>query len=193
MEFLLTLFKAILIIFGVSIGTMVLFSIGFIVYVRKAAKGKLYAFFFETNRQMATELMSIDIEDSAQRVRSKDGGDYIVAPERTFWYSWPPGFPDWVREPIPAAVYIRNRAEPLDPRDANSIVSAKSLKYMLDEGMLKQTWKDARESIGETKVFRKDNLVLYINIFIIVIILGLGYFTWETFSKVLEISEHLGL
>ena len=77
-----------------------------------------------------------------------DPESYIVSPEKPMWTFWPPGVPQFLKVPIPSGLYVRDRAEPSDPYGGKSLVTASSLRYMIDEGMMKQTWKEARESVG---------------------------------------------
>ena len=105
-----------------------------------------------------------------------------------FWHSWPPGFPSWVKEPIPAAVYVRNQAEPIDPNNTKSLITAQSLRYMTDEEMLKQTWKDARQSIDEEKPFSQTKIAMYITAALVIGFVAVAYMTYSTMGSVEEIQ-----
>ncbi|KKK66083.1 hypothetical protein LCGC14_2967680, partial [marine sediment metagenome] len=147
MEFALTIAKAIAVMFGISGLGMGFVLMILVIWVKRAAKGKAYAFFFESNRQLTNELITVGVDGNPERFMAKDEAEYIISPQRTFWYSWPPGFPDWVKQPIPCAIYQRNKPDPIDhTAGPESLVSAQSLKYMMDENMLRSTWKDASEA-----------------------------------------------
>ena len=142
MDIVVDLIKSFGLMMGVSGGCLIFFGLSMIIWVRRNAKSKVNAFYVEPNREFTAELLSIDFKENPEKLRSKDGGDYLIHPTKMFWHSWPPGLPAWVQEPIPAAIYVRNQAEPLDPINTNSLITAHSLRYMTDEEMLNQTWKD---------------------------------------------------
>lgn len=157
-------------------------------YVKSSSRGKLLSFFIEPNRQVSTEMLKLENQENPEKLRSKDGGDYILDPRRTYWYQWPANLPSFVRQPVPSSIYVRNRAEPLDLESARSTsqVTAQTLRHMTDEGMFRQMWKDARESIGETKGLSKANIALYISIATIAVVLTNGFLTFQM-SKNLEL------
>jgi len=187
MELVITLIKSFGLMMGISGGTLMVFGLAMIIWVRKNAKSKVYAFFVEPNREITAELLTVDPKANAEKLRSKDGGDYLIHPTKMFWHSWPPGFPSWVKEPIPAAWYVRNKAEPLDPVNSKSLITAHSLRYMTDEEMLKQTWKDARQSIDEEKPFSQTKIAMYITAALVIGFIAVAYMTYSTMGSVEEI------
>lgn len=188
MDLIITLVQSFGLMMGISAGTLVFFALATIIWVRKNAKSKVFAFFLEPNRELTTELITVDPEGTPEKIRSKDGGDYLIHPTKMFWHSWPPGFPTWVKEPIPAAVYVRNQTEPLDPANTKSLITAHSLRYMTDEEMLKQTWKDAREQLNEDKPFSQTKISLYITIALVIAVVAVAYMSWNTMGIMQEIQ-----
>ena len=188
MDIVVDLIKSFGLMMGVSGGCLILFGLSMIIWVRKNAKSKVYAFYVEPNREFTTELLSIDFKENPEKLRSKDGGDYLIHPTKMFWHSWPPGFPSWVQEPIPAAIYVRNQAEPLDPINTKSLITAHSLRYMTDEEMLKQTWKDAREAVDAQTAFNSNKIALYISAATVVAIVAVGYMSYSTMGHMEEIK-----
>ena len=188
MDLVITLIQSFGLMMGISGGTLVFFALATIIWVRKNAKSKVFAFFLEPNRELTTELITVDPEGTPEKIRSKDGGDYLIHPTKMFWHSWPPGFPAWVKEPIPAAVYVRNQTEPLDPANTKSLITAHSLRYMTDEEMLKQTWKDAREQLNEDKPFSQTKISLYITIALVVAVGAVAYMSWNTMGILQDIQ-----
>lgn len=188
MGLIVTLIQSFGLMMGISGACLVVFALSAIIWVRRNAKGKIYAFFLEPNRELTTELLNINLEDNPEKVRSKDGGDYLIHPTKMFWHSWPPGFPTWVKEPIPAAVYVRNQVEPLDPINTKSLITAHSLRYMTDEEMLKQTWKDARDSVSEAKPFSQTKISLYISIATLLGVVALGYTSYNLMNTMQQIQ-----
>ena len=90
--------------------------------------------------------------------------------------------------PIPAAIYVRNQAEPLDPINTKSLITAHSLRYMTDEEMLKQTWKDAREAVDAQNAFNSNKIALYISAATVVAIVAVGYMSYSTMGHMEEIK-----
>ena len=188
MELVITLIKSFGLMMGISGGCLVFFALAMIVWVRRNAKSKVFAFFVEPNRELTTELITVDAKGTPEKIRSKDGGDYLIHPSKMFWHSWPPGFPTWVKEPIPAAVYVRNQTEPLDPTNTKSLITAHSLHYMTDEEMLKQTWKDAREQLNEDKPFSQTKISLYVTVALVAVVGAVAYMSYTSMGIMEEIQ-----
>ena len=196
MEFLLTLAKSIGVMFALSGLGMGFVLMILVIWVKKAAKGKAYAFFFEQNRQISNELINVGVDGNPERFISKgDEGEYLISSENTFWYSWPPGFPDWVKQPVPCVLYRRNVPDPINPVTGapTALVTAQSLKFMQDENMLRSMWRDASESIDATKPLGKNNWLLYLGIASLVAILILSYINWTNLVALNEIRSGLGI
>lgn len=148
---------------GLAVGTITILMVSFTWWVRKTAKGSVYAYFIEENKQVSVALAKV--VDGRIDITGPDGDPeaYIVHPDKTLWTFWPPGVPQFLKVPIPTNFYVRDRAEPIDPYGGRQIVTASSLSYMIDEGMLKQTWKEAKESVGiKGPMLSKGNLFIYI-------------------------------
>jgi len=188
MELMVSLIKSFGLMMGISGGTLVVFGLAMIIWVRRNAKSKVFAFFVEPNRELTTELLTINPKENAEKLRSKDGGDYLIHPTKMFWHAWPPGFPSWVKEPIPAVLYVRNKAEPMDPVNSKSLITAHSLRYMTDEEMLRQTWKDARSSIDEDKPFSQSKISMYITGALVIGLVVVGYMAYNTMGSISEIQ-----
>lgn len=188
MEIVIDLIKSFGLMMGVSGGTLMVFGLSMIIWVRRNAKSKVFAFFVEPNRELTTELLTINNKENPEKLRAKDGGDYLIHPTKMFWHSWPPGFPSWVKEPIPASLYVRNQAEPLDPQNSKSLITAHSLRYMTDEEMLKQTWKDAREAVDSQKPFSESKIAMYMGAATVIALVAVGYMSYTTMGHMEEIK-----
>jgi hypothetical protein len=189
MELTLVLFKSLLLMGSISMGVLIVFIFITLIWVRRNAKGKVYAFFVNENREITAELLEVTENG---RIKAEDKGEYVVTPQKTFFFSWPPGFPSFVREPIPAVMYVHNNVEPFDPGNSRAIVTAESLRYMQDEAMLRQTWLDAREAAGGV-AFNKSNLTLYIIIGVALANMVMGYMLWIVMTNVGNISQVIGV
>ncbi|MDD2904516.1 MAG: hypothetical protein PHU44_18965 [Syntrophales bacterium] len=156
---------------ALSVGTLTVMIFVFTWWVRRVAKGSVYAYFVEENKQISTKLSKV--VDGRIDLIGPDGDPeaYVVHPDKTLWTFWPPGVPQFLKVPIPSNLYVRDQAEPIDPYKGKKLVTASSLRYMTDEGMLKQTWKEARESVGLKPVGAgKSNMLIYILLFLAVLV-----------------------
>ena len=146
---------------GVSLVGLILVVVGTLIWVRFTVKGKVYCFFFNENKQLFGRILS----PNSNTVTLGGGGDaekYFVEPSKLFWSFWPPGFPRFIQEPLPTLLFVRNNVEPFDPYNLTSLISAKSVYKISDEAMLKQTWKDVRESVGIKAVASGSSMLLLI-------------------------------
>jgi len=181
------------VVLGISGLGMIIASMLLIIWVKRAAKGKVYAFFFEPNREVSTELVNVGVEGNPERLKAKDDAEYSIVPDRTFWFFWPPGFPQFVKQPIPALIYNRNKPDPISPDSQVSVVTAQSMRFMLDENMLRQTYKDARDAVADSKTFSKTNWQLWILGVVVLLLIGIGYMSFVSFQTILNIKQSLGL
>lgn len=137
--------------FGVSFGiaaiTLIVFMVGSVFYIRVKVKGRVYCYLLAANKQLGGHLL----KPQSFSVLLKSGDDdkkFIIHPSKQFWSFWPPGFPKNVQEPVPTYFFCEGNAEPLDPFDRKALISPESLMKISDEVMLKQTWRDVKESVG---------------------------------------------
>jgi len=194
LELTISIVKSFMIMMAISSGCLMFFAITTMVWIRRNSKGKVFSIFIEPNREITSELITIDTDGALtpEKIRSKDGGDYLISPDKMFWSSWPPGFPVWLREPIPSALYLRNRFEPIDPQGSRSIGTARALRYMTDEAMLKQTWDDAREALGEGSPAVKKNLASILSGAAVVGVIIITYMVWTMQGRIDDIAKFIG-
>lgn len=179
--FLATL-QAFIIMMAISMGVLFVTMAITIFLVRKKVVNKIYAYFVEPNNQINRELIPLE---GSEKVSSKDGGDYIVVPAKVKWSKWPPGLPSWAQETVPTLFYERNKPEPFDPIQKNPVLTAKSLQYITDEGMLRATWQEAQAAANEGKVLGK-NWSTWFAFGSFAMSLGLGVVVWMMFSTLSE-------
>jgi len=182
---------------GMSIGIAVVVGMlaiggclaGITWWVRRATRGNVYCFFIEPNKQITTKLLKVKGNHVETTGPSGDPEMYMLAPSKAMWRHWPDGVPNFVKEPIPSLLYVRNRAEPLDPYSGKKIITGSSLFYMQDEGMLKQTWKEAKEAIGiRGGVQNRDILLLALVAGILVLTVVSLYMSWTASSNVSDLK-----
>lgn len=176
---------------GISLVGLIMIVIGTIIWVRIAVKGRVYCYFFDENKQLFGRILS----PHSNAVVLGGGGEaekYLIEPSKLFWSFWPPGFPRFIQEPIPTLLYVRNNVEPFDPYNLVSLISAKSFHKVSDEAMLKQTWKDVRESVG-IKAIAGGNTLLIILILAAVLVSGVAaYLSFTSLSEIDRIMRILG-
>ena len=177
--------QALLIVGGTLLVMMTVFIVGTMLWVRRKVQNKVVAIFIEPNRQTTEELIPID---ETGKIKSKNTEtQYLLVPKKSFWSKWPKGFPIWMQESVPTLIYERGNAEPYDPGDQKTVLSARTLRYITDPEMLKATWKDAAESIGIAPSNLKSPIVL-VGVILGGLILILGIFMFVIFQKVTELD-----
>ena len=185
-----TLGQALMIVGGFTLGFVAVTMFFTMLWVRRKVQGKVVAHFIETNRQTTEELLPID-ESGIIKSKHGDGDEeYLIIPKKSFWSKWPKGFPVWMQESVPTLLFIRNNAEPFDPEQIQTVITAKTLRYITDEKMLKATWQDAAEAIGIAPSNLKSSLVIF-GVLLGAGIIGLGVFLFVIFQQVTEMDLFL--
>ncbi len=139
-----------------------IFLISMVFWVKSACKNKVYCYILSKSKHLRYKLVTpvsntIVMEEPTGK---KEGAKYLMHPNKLFWSYWPAGFPKIIQEPVPTLFYVEGNAEPLDPFDRTALVSPEALFKMSDEAMLRQTWKDVRESVGLRDKPKMDTLLL---------------------------------
>lgn len=159
----------------ISLGTLVVFLMGSVFYIRAKVKGGVYCYLLAANKQLSgflTKPKSYTVVIGSGENAMK----FLIHPTKQFWSHWPPGFPKIIQEPVPTYLFCEGNAEPLDPYDRRALISPESLMKISDEAMLKQTWKDVKESLG-LKVKPIDKRI----ILIIIIAIAVAVFVYFKF------------
>jgi len=181
---LLTLGKTV----GLMCGTLAIMVIGLIVFMDIWAKrhtaGMIYAIFLE-QRSLFSKLLKIE-NGKVYLGKGDDKEEYLLDTDKQFWAWWPAGMPKMVQVPVRAHWYIRNTPEPVDPENAEASISARSLRMISDEAMLRSTWKDIRESIGGGAITRPGSSLALILVFATFAVSGF------TLYLVLQLKTMLG-
>ena len=180
---------------GTSLGivsvVLIVFLVGTMFWVRTAVRSRVYCFFLSESKQMTGGLYKPE-SNTIIVGNGDDAPKYLIHPSKQFWSFWPPGLPRFVQEPVPTYFYVQGNAEPLDPYDRTALISPESLRKISDESMLKQTWKDVRETLGIKAKFG-GNMLLLILIAVVGLLAGVAAFIGFTNMGVLdEIMRMLG-
>ncbi len=191
MDIFIVILKSLGTSLGICAVVLVIFLVGMMFWVRTAVRYRVYCFFLSESKQLTGGLHKP--EGSKIVVGGGENApQYLIHPTKQFWSYWPPGLPRFVQEPVPSYIYVAGNAEPLDPYDTKSLISPESLRKLSDEGMLKQMWKDVKETMG-VKGALGGNRLLLILIAVVGLVAGLGVFLAYTNMGVLdEIMKILG-
>jgi len=137
-------------VLGIVIGAMVVLTLGFAffldIWAKRTTQNRIYCFFIE-QKHLFGRLLA---EDGGKVFmgRGENKEEYLLDPNKQFWTWWPPGLPKFLQVPVRSHFYIRHNPEPYDPENLEAMISSRSLRLISDEAMLKQTWKDVRETTG---------------------------------------------
>jgi len=147
---------------GLMIATLAVFTVGLLIFLdlwaKKAVQDRIYAIFLE-QRSLFSKLLKVD-SNKVYLGRGEKKEEYLLDTTKQFWAWWPAGMPRMVQIPVRAHWYIRNRPTPIDPENMETTLSARSMMMISDEGMLRQTWKDIRESTGIVGTKKGSSLAL---------------------------------
>ncbi len=150
-------------ILGIFFGIFVVFILGLIVYVdiwlKFHTRGKAIALIHD-NRNIFSVLLSIE-DDKMFYGRGDKKEMYLLNDAKQSLLLYPSGVPRFLQVPVRAYEYIRNQSAPVSPEGRPSPLTAKMLRMISDEAMVRQTWRDVRESQGLNKQ-KGSNLALYL-------------------------------
>jgi len=145
---------------GMALAVLVVFIVGTTFYIRTKAAGGVYCYYLASNKQQEGFLLKPK-GYTVTLGNDEDAKMFIIHPSKQFWTRYPPGFPKMLQVPVPMFWFCAGNAEPIDPYNQKAIISPESLRKIADEAMLKQTWKDVKESLGiKTKPINKKMLIV---------------------------------
>lgn len=151
-------------VFGIFFGIFIVFVLGLIVYVdiwlKFHTRGRVVAIFVD-NRSIFSALLTIEDGNKLFYGKGDKKEEYLLDDKKQYLTLYPAGLPRFLQITLRAYWYIRNQATPIDPTGKPSSLTAKMLRMISDEAMVKQTWKDVRESQGLNKG-KSSNLALYL-------------------------------
>lgn len=168
-----------LMVLGKTMGLMLIalavMVIGLIVFMdiwaKRHTSGMIYCIFLE-QRSLFSKLLKID-GAKVYLGKGENKEEYLLDVDKQFWAWWPPGLPRSIQVPVRTHWYVRNTPEPVDPENTGASISAKALRIISDEAMLRSTWKDIRESIGAGVPLRQGSSLALIMVFANLALTGL--------------------
>ena len=180
---------------GLSLGicavVLVIFITGSLFWVRMAVRDKAFCYILSENRQLKSKLLKPK-QNTIIIGSGDDAPKYLMHPSKQFWSPWPPGFPNFMQEPVPTYMFVEGNAEPLDPYNRKALISPESLRKISDEAMLKQTWKDVRETLGFKSTFGGNTLLLILVAVAVAVSTVAAYMTFTTSEQLDQILAMLG-
>jgi len=188
-------FAALMKILGIVLGTMAVMLTGFILFLtiwaKRATQDRVYCFFLEQKALFGKLLIIKDSKVAMGRGENRE--EYLLDHNKQFWSWWPAGLPRFIQVPVRSHIYIRYNPDPFDPENSEAMISSKSLRLISDEAMLKQTWKDVRESTGARGVVtnRTTSWVLILVFAVLVVTAFNIYMTMQLGTSVTSIIEFL--
>lgn len=193
MQMFLVVLKSLGMSFGICAVVLVIIIIFMMFWVRRVIQDKVYCFILSGNRQLKGKLLKPEVDETIVVGKGEDAPKLITHSSKQFWSFWPPGFPRFIQEPVPTLFYVAGNAEPLDPYDRTSLISPEALRKISDEAMLKQTWKDVRETLGIKSGFGGNKLLLILVLVAIVVSGAAAYLSFSNMSLLGEIAKALGI
>ena len=182
-------------ILGIVLGTMAVMLTGFILFLtiwaKNATQDRVYCFFLE-QKALFGKLLKID-GGKVSMGRGENKEEYLLDSGKQFWSWWPAGLPKFIQVPVRSHIYSRFNPEPFDPENLEAMISARSLRLISDEAMLKQTWKDVRESTGTRGALaNRANSWTLILVFAVLVVVAFNiYMTMQLGTNVTLIKEFL--
>ena len=191
MTFISVLLKSLGMSFLICAIVVVIALVISVIWVRTTTKGKIYCFFLATNKQLSAKLLKPH-SSTVTVGTGEDAPKFLIHPSKQFLSYWPPGFPKFIQEPVPTLLYAEGNVEPLDPWDRKALISPEVLRKISDESMLKQLWKDVRESVGLKAGLAGNKLLLILVLAAIVAGVIAAYLSFTNVSQVGKILKILG-
>jgi len=135
-------------VFGAVLGVMAIGLLVLVIFIdiwaKRTTAGKFCCFFLE-QKHLFSRLLKED-GGKVYMGRGENKEEYLLDPRRQFWAYWPAGLPAALQVAVRAHFYVRHSPDPWDPEDTESLISARSLRIISDEAMLRTTWRDVRDS-----------------------------------------------
>lgn len=186
--FLATLAK----VMGIFLGIFVVFVLGLIVYVdiwlKFHTKGKIVAIFID-NKSIFSALLTIEDSNKVFYGKGDKKEEYLLEDDKQYLSLYPAGLPRFLQITVRTYWYIRNQSVPVNITGKRSLgLTARMLRMISDEAMVKQTWKDVRESQGLVQKKAGGSLALYIVIGCLGLIVFNLYLTMQLGSKITAID-----
>jgi len=191
-DLFLVILKALGTSFGITAIFLIFFLVGMLFWVRAAVRDKTYCFFLSVSRQLRGKLLKPK-QNTILVGSGEDAPKYLTHPSKQFWSYWPPGFPRFIQEPVPTLFFVEGNVEPLDPYDRKSLISPESLRKISDEAMLKQTWKDVRETLGIKSGLWGSSTLMLVLLIVAILVAGVAAFlSFSSMDQLNTILEMLG-
>ena len=152
-------------IFGIFGGIFVLFILILVVYIdiwlKFHTRGKISALFID-NKSIFGALLTIEDGNKVYYGKGDKREMYLLDDKKQYLSLYPAGLPRLLQLTIRTYWYVRNVPNPVDVTGRVAPLTARMLRQISDEAMVKQTWKDVREGAGIGTQKKSSNMALYL-------------------------------
>jgi hypothetical protein len=152
-------------IVGIFLGVFIVFVLSLIVYIdiwlKFHTRGKVTALFID-NKSIFGALLTIEDSNKVYYGKGDKREMYVLDDKKQYLSLYPAGLPRFLQIVVRTYWYIRNNPTPVDVTGRVTPLTSRMLRQISDEAMVKQTWKDVRESAGVGAQKKASNLALYL-------------------------------
>ena len=152
-------------IFGIFFGIFAAFLICLVVYIdiwmKYHVKGKVSALFID-NKSIFGALLTIEDGNKVYYGKGDKREMYVLDDKKQYLSLYPAGLPRMLQVTVRTYWYIRNVPNPVDVTGKVAPLTARMLRQISDEAMVKQTWKDVREAAGAVAQKKQSSMALYL-------------------------------
>jgi len=180
-------------IMGIFIGIFVAFIAFLVVYldiwVKFHVRGKVFAFFID-NKSLSGALLKIEDGNKVFFGTGDKKEMYLLDDSKQYLTLYPAALPRFLQVVVRSYWYVKNQPQPIDPKSGTmSALTAKMLRQISDEAIVKQTWKDVREATGIQKAKSGSSLALYLVFGCLALIAFNLYLTMQNGSSITELNN----
>jgi len=152
-------------VLGIFVGIFVVFILALIVYIdiwlKFHTRGKVVALFLD-NKSIFSALLTIEDGNKVYYGKGDKREMYVLDDKKQYLSLYPAGLPRFLQTIVRTYWYIRNTPTPIDVTGRVTALTSRMLRQISDEAMVRQTWKDVRESAGVAAQKKASNLALYL-------------------------------
>jgi len=195
MDIAIVILKALGISFGACIATLFLAVVGTMIWVKRAIKGKTYCLILDPNRQMHGKLCKQNPNGTVTlkvgRGKQSEEMNYLTPQEKQFYTMWPPGFPEFVQEPVSTLLYTANCADAIDPFNPTTSITPAVLRRISDDSVIKHAFREARDHLtGKTTKLNSTYIILGAAVVIIVLLI-IGFMVFQLRADMGDVKDTL--
>jgi hypothetical protein len=161
-QFLMASLKIIGVMLGIFLGFLVVMYVPLSLYIRRHVQNRVIAV-FEDAKQLYSRLLVREGSNPAKVYlgRGDKREEYILDDRKQKWSYWPPYMPGLIGLPVKAYCFSRGDPACRDFAGTSSAITARALRLMNDEAMLRVMWRDVKEA-AMGAVAGMNKMMLYV-------------------------------